>query len=218
MRFWGSPKAACYTTTHSPYRLTNEPSKKGHSVLVKYSRKTDAVLSESQASTDQLQPVWQACLCLQPLPPCEHHQWIPSLLNPHTPSCALQGEGQTLRASVCLCLHLPWDQDSNDNMAEVASTQPQGWEIPDITGGLLLQAWRGEGGVPSGLCPPAVPGHHQHGPAHRNHHPGRAHGDRGRAAQGVGNNLGHKTKSTSELEGLRWAKYRNDWKNQFSGA
>lgn len=103
---------------------------------------------------------------------------------------------------ICLCLHLPWDQDSNDNMAEVASTQPQGWGTPDITGGLLLQVWRGEGGVPSGLCPPAVPGHHQHGPACRNHHPGRAHGDRERAAQGVGNNLRHKTKITGETEGL----------------
>lgn len=139
MRFWGSPKAACYTTTHSPYRLTNEPSKKGHSVLVKYSRKTDSVLSESQASTDQLQPVWQACLCLQPLPPCRHHQWIPSLLNPHTPSCALQGEGQTLRASVCLCLHLPWDQDSNDNMAEVASTQPRVGRSQTLLGGCCFR-------------------------------------------------------------------------------
>lgn len=204
---------------YSPCRLTNEPSKKDHSALVKYSRKTDPVLSESQASTEiQLHPVWQACLCLQPLPHYRHHQWIPSLLNPYTPSCALQGGGWTLKVSICLCFHLPWDQDSNDNMAEVASTQPQGWGTPDITGGLLLQAWCGEGGIPSGLCPPAVPGHHQHGPACRNHHPGRAHGDRERVAQGVGNNLRHKTKSTSEIEGLRWAKHRNDRKNQFSGA
>ena len=81
---------------------------------------------------------------------------------------------------------------------------PRRGRSPDITGGLLLSAQHGEGGVPSGSRPLTAPGHHQHGPAGRNHRPGGARGVRGNAAQGVRSNLRHKTKNTSEMKCLRW--------------
>lgn len=83
-------------------------------------------------------------------------------------------------------------------MAEVAPSPGEGDLEPDITGGLLLHTWCGDGEVPSGLSPLDPPGHHQNGLASSKHHPGRTKGHGSRAAQKVKGNLRQKTKRTSE--------------------
>lgn len=57
-----------------------------------------------------------------------------------TPRCLPQGTGETAQGQrVVSRLHLPWDQRSNDNMAEVAGTQPQGWGIQTLLGGCCFK-------------------------------------------------------------------------------
>ena len=81
-----------------------------------------------EALTRRLAPVWQACSQPQTLAPCRHHQWTPLLLNPqHSKLCLVSQRQDRVRASIFpLPPSPPEDQDSNDNMAEVASAQSQG--------------------------------------------------------------------------------------------